>query len=113
MNYENYDPFFPDQPVVDLYLPIWAKLSSFKSKPAFIWAEDGPLVQFWSITYKELNNSAQCISSELLLSLRKNDTVLALCSPGLEFVEVIFGCQRAGVLAVPISPPHPSISSGN
>ncbi|XP_025886661.2 uncharacterized protein [Solanum lycopersicum] len=32
---------------------------------------------------------------------------------GLEFVEVIFGCQRAGVLAVPISPPHPSFSSGN
>ncbi|KAK4722954.1 hypothetical protein R3W88_013187 [Solanum pinnatisectum] len=113
MNYENYDPFFPDQPVVDLYLPIWAKLSSFKSKPAFIWAEDGPLVQFSSITYEELNSSAQCISSELLLSLRKNDTVLVLCSPGLEFVEVIFGCQRAGVLAVPLSPPHPSFSSGN
>ncbi|KAH0759274.1 hypothetical protein KY290_022767 [Solanum tuberosum] len=113
MNYENYDPFFPDQLVVDLYLPIWAKLSSFKSKPAFIWAEDGPLVQFSSITYEELNSSAQCISSELLLSLRKNDTVLVLCSPGLEFVEVIFGCQRAGVLAVPISPPHPSFSNGN
>ncbi|XP_049391809.1 uncharacterized protein LOC125856335 [Solanum stenotomum] len=113
MNYENYDPFFPDQPVVDLYLPIWAKLSSFKSKPAFIWAEDGPLVQLSSITYEELNSSAQCISSELLLSLRKNDTVLVLCSPGLEFVEVIFGCQRAGVLAVPISPPHPSFSNGN
>uniref|UniRef100_A0A3Q7H2Y6 AMP-dependent synthetase/ligase domain-containing protein n=1 Tax=Solanum lycopersicum TaxID=4081 RepID=A0A3Q7H2Y6_SOLLC len=113
MNYENYDPFFPDQPVVDLYLPIWAKLSSFKSKPAFIWAEDGPLDQFSSITYEELNSSAQCISCELLLSLRKNDVVVVLCSPGLEFVEVIFGCQRAGVLAVPISPPHPSFSSGN
>ncbi|MCD7458279.1 hypothetical protein HAX54_037779 [Datura stramonium] len=109
MNYENYDPFFPDQPVVDLYLPIWAKLPGFKSKPAFIWAdEDGP-----SLTYEELNSSAQCISSELLLSLRKNDTVLVLCSPGLEFVEMIFGCQRAGLLAVPISPPHPSFSNQN
>lgn len=113
MNYENYDPFFPDQPVVDLYLPIWAKLPSFKSKPAFIWAEDGPLIQFSSLTYEELNSSVQCISSELLLSLRKNDTVLVLCSPGLEFVEMIFGCQRAGLLAVPIIPPHPSFSNGN
>ncbi|KAK4341715.1 hypothetical protein RND71_040216 [Anisodus tanguticus] len=112
MNYENYDPFFHDQPVVDLYLPIWAKLPGFKSKPAFIWAEDGP-IQSSSLTYEELNSSAQCISSELLLSLRKNDTVLVLCSPGLEFVEMIFVCQRAGLLAVPISPPHPSFSNEN
>ncbi|CAN4122858.1 unnamed protein product [Withania somnifera] len=113
MNYENYDPFFPDQPVVDLYLPIWAKLPSFKSKPAFYWAEDGPAIQLSFLTYEELNSSAQCVSSELLLSLRRNDTVLVLCSPGLEFVEMIFGCQRAGVLAVPISPPHPSFSNEN
>ncbi|KAF3640193.1 putative protein RADIALIS-like 6-like [Capsicum annuum] len=112
MNYENYDPFFPDQPVVDLYLPIWAKLPGFKSKPAFVWAEDGP-IQPSFLTYEELNSSAQCISSELLLSSRKNDVVLVLCSPGLEFVEVIFGCQRAGVLAVPISPPHPSFTNDN
>ncbi|KAJ8540985.1 hypothetical protein K7X08_001801 [Anisodus acutangulus] len=112
MNYENYDPFFPDQPVVDLYLPIWAKLPGFKSKPAFIWAEDGP-IQPSSLTYEELNISAQCISSELLLSLRRNDVVLVLCSPGLKFVEIIFGCLRAGVLAVPISPPHPSFSNEN
>ncbi|KAK4351965.1 hypothetical protein RND71_027483 [Anisodus tanguticus] len=112
MNYENYDPFFLDQPVVDLYLPIWAKLPGFKSKPAFIWAEDGP-IQPSSLTYEELNISAQCISSELLLSLRRNDVVLVLCSPGLKFVEIIFGCLRAGVLAVPISPPHPSFSNEN
>ncbi|XP_059279097.1 uncharacterized protein LOC132033216 [Lycium ferocissimum] len=112
MNYENYDPFFPDQPVVDLYLPIWAKLPGFKSKQAFIWAEDGPM-QPSSLTYEELNSSVQCISSELLLSLRKNDVVLVLCSPGLEFVEIIFGCQRAGLLAVPIVPPHPSFSNEN
>ncbi|PSS31335.1 Acetyl-coenzyme A synthetase [Actinidia chinensis var. chinensis] len=36
----NYDPCFPDQPVVDQYLPIWASLPSFRSKPAFISAED-------------------------------------------------------------------------
>ncbi|CBI22359.3 unnamed protein product, partial [Vitis vinifera] len=61
MNYENYDPYFPDQPVVDLYLP-------------------------------------------------RGDTVVILCSPGLELVEIIFGCQRAGLLSVPIFPPHPSFT---
>nr|XP_009630984.1 long-chain-fatty-acid--AMP ligase FadD26-like [Nicotiana tomentosiformis] len=112
MNYENYDPCFPDQPVVDLYLPIWAKLPAFKSKLAFIWAENGPIQRSF-LTYEQLNSSVQCISSELLLSLRRNDTVLVLCSPGLELVEIIFGCQRAGLLAIPIIPPHPSFSNEN
>ncbi|GFZ10328.1 hypothetical protein Acr_21g0009270 [Actinidia rufa] len=80
MSYENYDPCFPDQPVVDQYLPIWASLPSFRSKPAFIWAEDG-------------------------------DTVVILCPPGLELVEIIFGCQRAGIIAVPITPPNSSFAN--
>nr|KYP64592.1 Putative fatty-acid--CoA ligase fadD26 [Cajanus cajan] len=68
--YENYDPSFPDQPVVDLYLP-------------------------------------------LLGPLERGDTVLLLCSPGLDLVEVIFACQRAGLLSVPLIPPHPSFANEN
>lgn len=50
MNYENYDPYFPNQPVVDQYLPMWADLPAFRAKPAFIWAENGSTsgkVQRW------------------------------------------------------------------
>ncbi|KAK6131209.1 hypothetical protein DH2020_035049 [Rehmannia glutinosa] len=86
MNYENYDLCFPDQPVVDLYLPIWANLPAFRNKPAFIWAEDGPA---------------------------RGDTVVILCVPGLELVEIIFACQRAGLQAVPVTPPHPSFANDN
>ncbi|KAL3505305.1 hypothetical protein ACH5RR_035146 [Cinchona calisaya] len=114
MHYENYDPCFPDQPVVDLYLQIWAKLPAFKSKPAFIWAEDDHDNSASSaITYDQLNNSAHCISSQLLFSLKRGDTVVVLCAPGLELVEIIFGCQRAGLLAVPIVPPEPSFANDN
>ncbi|KAK2988710.1 hypothetical protein RJ640_020975 [Escallonia rubra] len=115
MHYENYDPYFPDQPVVDLYLPVWAKLPSFRSKPAFIWVEDGPtgLTRGSTLTYDQLNNSVQSISTQLLLSLQRGDTVVILCSPGLELVEIIFACQRAGLLAVPIIPPDPSFSKDN
>ncbi|PON83587.1 2,3-dihydroxybenzoate-AMP ligase [Trema orientale] len=110
MNYENYDPSFPDQPVVDLYLQTWANLPTFRSKPAFIWAKDdssnSPTTSF--LTYSQLNDSVQSISSQLLVPLQRGQTVVVLCSPGLELVEIIFGCQRAGLLTVPIFPPDPS-----
>ncbi|KAL0325814.1 UNVERIFIED_CONTAM: Long-chain-fatty-acid--AMP ligase FadD26 [Sesamum radiatum] len=115
MNHENYDLCFPDQPVVDLYLPIWANLPAFRHKPAFVWAEEGPahVSDSSALTYEQLNASVQSISSQLLLSLQRGDTVVILCAPGLEFVEIIFACQRAGLLAVPVVPPHPSFASDN
>ncbi|XP_027148680.1 uncharacterized protein LOC113749201 [Coffea eugenioides] len=119
MHFENYDPCFPDQPVVDLYLQIWGKLPAFKSKPAFIWAEDDSASSGTgastcsAITYQQLNNSADCISSQLLLPLQRGDTVVVMCAPGLELVEIIFGCQRAGLLSVPVVPPDPSFAEDN
>lgn len=115
MNYENYDPSFPDQPVVDLYLPVWANLPAFQSKPVFIWAEDGfsDETKCSTLTYSQLHESVQSISSQLLLRLRRGDTVVILCSPGLELVEIFFGCQRAGLLSIPIIPPNPSFATDN
>lgn len=114
MNYENYDPSFPDQPVVDLYLPLWANLPAFQSKPAFIWLrDDSTNGSTTSLTYSQLNDSVDSISSHLLIPLQRGDTVVVLCSPGLELVEIIFACQRAGLLCVPISPPDPSFSKEN
>ncbi|XP_057793169.1 uncharacterized protein LOC131009778 [Salvia miltiorrhiza] len=104
MNYENYDPSFPEQPVVDLYLPIWAHLPAFRHKPAFVWAEDAS-----ALTYEHLNSSVNSISSNLSLSLHKGDTVVILCEPGLELVQIIFACQRAGLIAVPVTPPRLSL----
>ncbi|KAL9172633.1 hypothetical protein ABFS82_03G060100 [Erythranthe guttata] len=116
MKHENYDLYFPDQPVVDLYLPIWANLPAFRAKPAFVWAEDDPARTPVSstLTYEQLNTSVQNISTQLLqLQLQKGDTVVILCPPGLELVEIIFACQRAGLIAVPVVPPHPSFATHN
>ncbi|CAI9263367.1 unnamed protein product [Lactuca saligna] len=114
MSYENYDPCFPDQPVVDQYLPVWANLPSFRSKPAFIWAEDGlPGLQCSSLTYEALNNSVYSISSQLQLSFQRGDTLVILCSPGLELVQILFACQRAGLTSVPIIPPNPTFSNND
>ncbi|KAK7310910.1 hypothetical protein RJT34_08700 [Clitoria ternatea] len=109
--YENYDPSFLDQPVVDQYLPVWARLPAFRSKPAFIWAQE--LDSYTHLTYQQLNDSAETISTHLLVPLQRGDTVLLLCSPGLDLVKLIFGSQRAGLLSVPIIPPHPSFANEN
>ncbi|MED6184636.1 hypothetical protein PIB30_049454 [Stylosanthes scabra] len=115
--YENYDPSFPDQPVVDQYLPIWSRLPAFGSKPAFIWAhDDNNNTQHTILTYAQLNASVDQISSHLLTAsspLQRGDTLLLLSSPGLDFVELIFASQRAGLLSVPIVPPHPCFSNEN
>ncbi|KAJ0527425.1 putative AMP-dependent synthetase/ligase, AMP-dependent synthetase-like superfamily [Helianthus annuus] len=113
MSFENYDPCFPDQPVVDQYLPVWANLPSFRSKPAFIWAEDSlsGSLKLSSLTYEGLNNSVHFISSQLSQSFQRGDTIVILCSPGLELVEILFGCQRAGLMGVPIIPPNPTFSN--
>uniref|UniRef100_A0A7N0ZTK0 AMP-dependent synthetase/ligase domain-containing protein n=1 Tax=Kalanchoe fedtschenkoi TaxID=63787 RepID=A0A7N0ZTK0_KALFE len=102
-SYENYDPLFPDQPVVDRYLPIWADLPAFAAKPAFIWAGDDSTRT--SITYAELHQSVQSISTRMSVQVKRGEPVVILCPPGLELVEIILACQRSGLLSVPVSPP--------
>ncbi|KAM0938141.1 putative AMP-dependent synthetase/ligase, ANL domain-containing protein [Dioscorea sansibarensis] len=110
---ENYDPCFPDQPVVHLYLPVWANQPSFKSKPAFIWVEDtNESITSSSISYSELNSSVQAMSSHLLQTLHKGDTILILCNPSIQLIKILFACQRAGLMAVPIIPPNMSAKPG-
>jgi acyl-CoA synthetase (AMP-forming)/AMP-acid ligase II len=107
MSTENYDPCYPDQPVVDRYLPVWAEQPAFARKPAFVWADDagGGAPSYTALTYSELNTAAQRMALGLLETVRRGDTVLLLGSPGLRLVKLIFACQRAGLVAVPIIPP--------
>ncbi|KAI3978822.1 hypothetical protein MKX01_015997 [Papaver californicum] len=95
-SFENYDLCYPDQPVVDVDFPIWANQPSFNRS---------------TLTYSQLNSSAQAISSHLLIYLQRGDTVLILCPPGLQLIQIIFGCQRAGLISVPICPPDLCLST--
>jgi acyl-CoA synthetase (AMP-forming)/AMP-acid ligase II len=117
---ENYDPYYPDQPVVDQYLPVWARQPAFGPKPAFIWANDDDrraggsgTMSYAALTYSELNAAVQRMARGLLEAVRRGDTILLLASPGLRLVELVFACQRAGLVAVPIVPPDPSKLNGH
>nr|AGT17347.1 hypothetical protein SHCRBa_078_K12_F_70 [Saccharum hybrid cultivar R570] len=108
---ENYDACYPDQPVVDRYLPMWAKLPAFASKPAFIWADDDAASTRTALTYAQLDAAVGRMARNLLGtvgSLRRGDAVLVLASPGLRLVKLHFACQRAGLTAVPVVPPDPA-----
>jgi len=105
---ENYDPCYPDQPVVDRYLPVWAKLPAFAAKPAFIWADDDAASSRTALTYSQLDSAVESMARNLLGTLRRGDAVLVLASPGLRLVKLLFACQRAGLTAVPVIPPDPA-----
>ncbi|KAK1629443.1 hypothetical protein QYE76_003758 [Lolium multiflorum] len=108
---ENYDPCYPDQPVVHRYLPVWAKLPAFGDKPAFVWADDDAAtgdMSYTALTYSQLDAAVERIASGLLGPLTRGDTLLVLASPGLRLVKLLFACQRAGLTAVPVIPPNPS-----
>jgi acyl-CoA synthetase (AMP-forming)/AMP-acid ligase II len=111
---ENYDPCYPDQPVVDRYLPVWAKLPAFAAKPAFIWADDAMTSSRTALTYSQLDSAVERMARNLLgtLGLRRGDAVLVLASPGLRLVKLLFACQRAGLTAVPVIPPDPASRFG-
>tara|TARA_B110000046_G_scaffold185627_1_gene228162 strand:- start:71 stop:1789 length:1719 start_codon:yes stop_codon:yes gene_type:complete len=60
------------------------------------------------VTYKELDQRASSIGSLLQTSTNKGDRILLLYPPGLDFIAAYFGALYAGVIAVPVYPPHPA-----
>ena len=58
-------------------------------------------------TYRELDIRARAIAAALQ-DRRVAGPCLLLYPPGLEFIAAFFGCQYAGVPAVPVFPPDPT-----
>lgn len=63
-----------------------------------------------SITYKELDVRTRAISEHLLVSagLTKGARVLLVFEPSLQYIVAFIACVRAGIIAVPVFPPHPN-----
>lgn len=61
-----------------------------------------------SLTYEELDRRARAIGALLQTATRPGDRVLLLFSTGLDFIAAYFGCLYAGVVAIPLTPPHPA-----
>ncbi len=60
------------------------------------------------LTYGELDGRARAIAAELQAVVGRGERALLLYPPGLELIEAFFGALYAGVVAVPVHPPHPA-----
>ena len=60
------------------------------------------------LTYKALDRKARSIAFRLRSTGMAGGRALLLYPPGLEYIAAFFGCLYAGVIAVPVYPPHPA-----
>ncbi|MCP4381724.1 MAG: AMP-binding protein, partial [Hyphomicrobiales bacterium] len=58
------------------------------------------------LTYGGLLRRATSIAAELQAHCAAGERILILCPPGLDYVASFFGCQLAGIVAVPAYPPR-------
>ncbi|HMG74244.1 MAG TPA: amino acid adenylation domain-containing protein [Pyrinomonadaceae bacterium] len=58
------------------------------------------------LTYAELDRRARTIGAALRSFGERGQRALLLYPPGLEYIAALFGCFYAGVIAIPLYPPH-------
>jgi amino acid adenylation domain-containing protein len=59
-------------------------------------------------SYAALRRRLECVAAALHRAFPRGQRVLLLLPTGLEYVEAMLGCFRAGVIAVPVNLPGPS-----
>ncbi|MFW5810402.1 MAG: fatty acyl-AMP ligase, partial [Thermodesulfobacteriota bacterium] len=74
---------------------------------AFIFLKDGE-TEDGIFTYQALDRRARQIALRLRERVHAGERALLLYPSGLDFIAAFFGCLYAGVIAVPVYPPHPA-----
>ena len=80
------------------------RAESQPEKTAYTFLLDGE-TDVTTLTYGELDQQARAIGALLQTLKARNQPVLLLYSPGLEYIAAFFGCLYAGAVAVPVYPP--------
>jgi len=81
-----------------------ARAGSHPGKNAYTFLIDGEIAEI-SLSYGELDQRARAIGARLQSLNAKDQPVLLLYPPGLEYIAAFFGCLYAGAIAVPVYPP--------
>ncbi|HEX7332372.1 MAG TPA: MupA/Atu3671 family FMN-dependent luciferase-like monooxygenase [Pyrinomonadaceae bacterium] len=81
-----------------------ARAGSQSDKNAYTFLSDGETEET-SLTYGELDQRARAIGARLQSLGAKDQPVLLLYPPGLEYIAAFFGSLYAGAVAVPVYPP--------
>jgi acyl-CoA synthetase (AMP-forming)/AMP-acid ligase II len=80
------------------------RAGSHPDKNAYTFLIDGETAEI-SLSYGELDQRARAIGARLQSLNAKDQPVLLLYPPGLEYIAAFFGCLYAGAIAVPVYPP--------
>src|ERR1041385_8503902 len=80
------------------------RAESQPEKTAYTFLLDGE-TDVTTLTYGELDQQARAIGALLQTLKARNQPVLLLYSPGLDYIAAFFGCLYAGAIAVPVYPP--------
>src|SRR5215218_1828121 len=81
-----------------------ARAESQADKDAYTFLFDGETEET-SLSYGELDRRARAIGARLQSLSAKDQPVLLLYPPGLEYIAAFFGCLYARAIAVPVYPP--------
>jgi len=76
-------------------------------KTAYIFLKDGESEEI-RLTYQELDRQARSVAVHLQGLKAAGERALLLYPPSLNYIAAFFGCLYAGVVAVPMYPPHPT-----
>ena len=90
-----------------LDLCLRAGAAEFPDKELFIFLDDAG-EKADGLTYAELDLRARAVAATLSERGLKDQRVLLLFTPGLDFAVAFYGCMYAGAVAVPAYPPEPS-----
>ncbi len=74
---------------------------------AYIFLKDGE-AEAGSLTYRELDIRARNVAVRLQSLGTAGDRAVLMYPPGLDYIVAFFGCLYAGIIAVPVYPPHPA-----
>ena len=75
---------------------------AYGDRLAYSWCEQGEIKA--SIGYSDLLKIADIIAARLQSQFRPGERIALIFAPGLDFIEAFFGCTRAGLVPVPLSP---------
>lgn len=74
---------------------------------AYIFLKDGE-AEAGRLTYQELDIRARNVAVRLQSLGKSGDRAVLMYPPGLDYIVAFFGCLYAGIIAVPVYPPHPA-----
>lgn len=74
----------------------------FRDRLAYSWHEKGEIKA--GISFSDLLKTSDLIAARLQSQFKPGERIALIFGPGLDFIEAFFGCTRAGLVPVPLSP---------